>query len=90
MHIGTGISEYLASKASQVVDEILDACETISHMPARYSRLPRHEDSGLRRRVFGRYLIIFLIDNDEIQIVRILPGSMDIDAILFGDDGNAD
>jgi len=43
-------------------------------------------DSGIRRRVYGRYLIFYRIEEDTVQIVHILHGAMDYEAILFPKD----
>lgn len=81
--IGVQVSEYSPQRAARLVQEILDACESIADMPARYSRVPRFEHQKLRRRVFKGYVIAFKFDTKIVEVVRIVPGVMDIDKILF-------
>ncbi len=57
-------------------------------MPARYSRVPRFEHKELRRRVFKRYVIAFTFDTERVDIIRIVPGMMDIDKVLFDVDND--
>lgn len=54
-------------------------------MPERYPLLPRHRSSGIRRRVHGNYLIFYRVEGDIVEIVHILHGAMDYEAVLFPD-----
>ena len=55
-------------------------------MPERHPLLSRYEASGIRRRVFGHYLIFYRVDAQTVQILHILHGAMDYEAILFPED----
>ena len=52
-------------------------------MPERHPLLRRHQSIGIRRRVHGNYLIFYRIDADRVEILHILHGAMDYDAVLF-------
>lgn len=52
-------------------------------MPERCPLIPRHQSSGIRRRVYGSYLIFFRVSSDAIEILHILHGAMDYEQILF-------
>ena len=52
-------------------------------MPERHPLLPRYQRSGIRRRIYGRYLIFYRVEEDTVQIVHVLHGAMDYEAILF-------
>ena len=45
--------------------------------------MPRYEHHGIRRRVHGRYLIFYRINESQITVLHILNGAMDVEAILF-------
>jgi len=51
-----------------------------------HSKIPRFEHHDLRRKVFGRYLIVYRLDENTIKVVRIIHGARDYDAILFPDE----
>jgi plasmid stabilization system protein ParE len=51
--------------------------------PLAYPLVPRHEQSGIRRRVFRNYLIFYQLEVDIVQIVHILHGAQNYEAILF-------
>jgi toxin ParE1/3/4 len=45
--------------------------------------VPRHEHAGIRRRPYGDYLIFYRIGTDVIEVVHVLHGAQDYQAILF-------
>ena len=54
-------------------------------MPRAFSLVPRHEKYGIRRRVFGNYLIFYRIDAEQITVLHILHGAMDYASLPFPD-----
>ena len=54
--------------------------------PLAFPLVPRHEHGGIRRRVFGNYLIFYLVEADTVHIVHILHGAQDYEALLFPDE----
>jgi plasmid stabilization system protein ParE len=55
-------------------------------MPRRFPLVPGHESKGIRRRVFGNYLIFYRIREEIVEIIHILNGARDYEPILFPPD----
>ena len=85
-----GIGDYIAlenpARALSFVRELRRNCALLTAMPERHPLLPRYRNSGIRRRVYGRYLIFYRVEDDTVQIVHVLHGAMDYEAILFPED----
>jgi toxin ParE1/3/4 len=45
--------------------------------------VPRYEHLGIRRRLFGQFLIFNRIGSDAIEIIHILHGARDYESLLF-------
>lgn len=73
-------------RAVTFIRELRKDCAQLTSMPERHPLLSRYEASGIRRRVFGHYLIFYRVDAETVQILHILHGAMDYEAILFPDD----
>ena len=84
------IGDYIALenpvRALSFVRELRKDCALLTTMPERHPFLPRYQNSGIRRRVFGRYLIFYRIEGETVQILHVLHGAMDYEAILFPED----
>jgi plasmid stabilization system protein ParE len=46
--------------------------------------VPRYESFGIRRCVHGDYLIFYRLQQEQIELIHILQGARDIEALLFG------
>ncbi|HYM43182.1 MAG TPA: type II toxin-antitoxin system RelE/ParE family toxin [Steroidobacteraceae bacterium] len=66
-----------------VIQAILDHCETLATMPHRYPLVPRYEVWGLRRCVYGHYLIFYRTRDESVEVIHIVHGSRDYDSMLF-------
>ena len=55
-------------------------------MPHAYPLVARHGKRGLRRAVHGHYLILYRVTTDAVEIVRVLHGSQNIQAIFSPDE----
>jgi toxin ParE1/3/4 len=81
------IGDYIAlenpARAFSFVRELRKDCAQLTAMPERHPLLPRYQHSGIRRRIYGRYLIFYRVETDTVQILHILHGAMDYEAILF-------
>lgn len=55
-------------------------------MPEAFSFVPRFERRGVRRRVYGNYLIFYQVEEARLVILHVLHGARDYGAILFPDD----
>jgi toxin ParE1/3/4 len=86
-----GIADQLAQTSSRTALRFLDATEAaytrLAHAPGLggpYESAPPHL-AGLRIwpvTGFKNYLIIYQVGADEIEIVRVLHGARDLDALL--------
>ena len=75
------IAEDYPERADRFVDEIRSQCESLSETPMigreRSELLP-----GMRSFPFGRYLIFYRIAEESLQIVRVLSGYRDLEALF--------
>lgn len=85
-NIGDFIAEDNPRRAVSFVNELIEACERLADIPRGYPLVPRYEASGIRRRVFGEYLIFYRVAAEQIDVLHVLNGARDYDAILFPSD----
>jgi len=45
--------------------------------------VPRYEHTGIRRSLFGNYLIFYRVGDDRIEVIHILHGARDYEPLLF-------
>ena len=83
------ISDFLGASSSgrafTLIDELLDRCFSLSDMSRAYPLVPRYEQFGIRRRVYKDYLIFYRIHKSRIEVLHILHGARDYEALLFPD-----
>jgi toxin ParE1/3/4 len=72
------------TRALSFVEELLDRCLALADTPRAYPLVPRYERFGIRRCVHGRYLIFYRLQPEQIEVIHILQGARDIEAMLFG------
>lgn len=70
-------------RAVSFVAEIVDRCHGLADAPQGFPLVPRYERSGIRRRPYGAYLVFYRIEAERIEVLRILNGARDYEAILF-------
>ena len=77
----TYIAEDSPERADQFVEQIQEKCETLAETPMmgreRSELLP-----GMRSFPIGRYLIFYRIVEETLQVVRVLSGYRDLDALF--------
>lgn len=54
--------------------------------PLAFPLVPRYEHLGVRRLVYGNYLIFYRVDARNITVLHVLHGAMDYAAILSDDE----
>ena len=74
-------------RAVTLVREITRRCEKLANMPRAFPLVPRYENSGIRRRPYGSYLIFYRVGEERVEVLHILHGAQDYEAILFDQDG---
>jgi toxin ParE1/3/4 len=72
------------SRALSFVEELLDRCLALADTPRAYPLVPRYERFGIRRCVHGDHLIFYRLQPEQIEVIHILQGARDIEALLFG------
>lgn len=84
------IGDYIALEspacALNFIRELRKDCASLKDMPRRHPALSRYKATGIRRRVYGSYLISYRMEAQTVQILHILHGAMDYEAILFTED----
>jgi plasmid stabilization system protein ParE len=81
--IGDAIAQDNPARAITFVRELRLSCESLGEFPKAYPLVPRYEDSGVRRRVHGNYLIFYRIGMDTVDVLHVLHGAMDYGTLLF-------
>jgi toxin ParE1/3/4 len=72
------------TRAVSFVEELLDRCLALADTPRAYPLLPRYERFGIRRCVHGDHLIFYRLQPEQIEVIHVLQGARDIEAMLFG------
>jgi addiction module RelE/StbE family toxin len=72
------------NRAVSFVEELLDRCLALADTPRAYPLVPRYERFGIRRCVHGNYLIFYRLQPEQIEVIHVLKGARDIEALLFG------
>lgn len=81
--IGDWIAKDSPQRALSYVVELREACLKLGRTPRALPLVPRYEHSGIRRRVHGNYLIFYRIGERYVEIVHVLHGARDYEAVLF-------
>jgi toxin ParE1/3/4 len=83
--IGRHIKADNPKRAETFVAELEFRCHQLGAMPKAFALVPRHEASGVRRRPYLDYLIFYRIVADTVEVLHLLHGAQDYEAILFPD-----
>jgi plasmid stabilization system protein ParE len=81
--IGDAIAQHNPTRAVTFVHELRRKCEALALAPKRFALIPRYEHTNIRRVVYGNYLIFYRVNTESIEVIHILHGAMNFDAILF-------
>jgi toxin ParE1/3/4 len=84
--IGDHIAKSNPLRALSLVQELRGCCEDLADFPAASPLVPRYENSGVRRRVYGNYLIFYRVGTEVIDVLHVLHGAMDYERLLFSQD----
>ena len=82
-HIGDYIALDNPRRSVSFVSELLDRCRGLADMPRAFPLVPRYEHTGVRRRPYGEYLIFYRIGAESIDVLHVINGAMNYEAILF-------
>ena len=81
--IGDWIASGSPQRAISFVEELLLACRKIADAPLASQVLASRPESNIRRRPYRDYLIFYRLKDDAIEIVHVIHGARDYEAILF-------
>ena len=82
--IGSFIEAHNPELAVSYTQELLDRCEALAdNTPRAYLLVARYERFGIRRGVHGNYLIFYRLQQELIEVIHILQGVRDMEALLF-------
>lgn len=81
------IADFIAdSDPAHAVDTVLDlraACVALGDYPRRFPLVPRYFHLGVRRRVCGRYLVFYAVNDRSVDVLRIVHGASNYEKSLF-------
>lgn len=84
------IADFIATdspqRAETFVNELLDRCLQLGETPEAFQRVPRYEQHGIRRRIYRGYLIFYRLTSAGIEVLHVLHGARDYEALLFPDE----
>ena len=82
--IGEWIAADSTERARAFVLLLRTRCQQLAEMPRAFPLVPRYESSrGVRRRPVGDYLIFYRVAADRVDVVHVLHGARDYEALLF-------
>lgn len=81
--IGDFIALDNPARSLSFVLELREKCLGLADMPTAFPLVPRFEETGIRRRVHGNYLIFYRIGIDRIDVIHVLHGAMNYTEVLF-------
>jgi len=85
IEIGDYIAQDSPAQAKKFTAALRARAIEIGQAPKLYPLAPQFENRGIRRRVFGNYLIFYRIDDQYVTILDILNAARDIEARISDD-----
>ncbi|HEV7547793.1 MAG: toxin ParE1/3/4 [Rhodospirillaceae bacterium] len=86
--IGDWIAKDNPLRAASFVRELRDACLEIGPRSTAYQFVEHRRSDGIRRKVYGNYLIFYRVVSDAVEILHVLHGARDYAQILFDNDAS--
>lgn len=83
--IGDFIAQDNPLRADSFMAELAEKARELADFPKRFPVIPRYAKREVRRRTYGRYLIIYRVERDHVLVLRIMAGSRNYEALLFPD-----
>ena len=81
--IGDWIAKDSPRRALTFIQELRARCMALGKHPRAFPLVPRYETHGIRRRVYGNYLIFYRIEETQVTILHVLHGARDYEPLLF-------
>lgn len=70
-------------RAARFAAELIERCERLAQTPKGFPFLPGNENTGIRRRPYREYVILYRVGTDRIDVLHVLHGAQDDASILF-------
>ena len=70
------------STAVQFTEKIREQCRKLADLPGKMGRLRPELGENLRSFPYGNYVIFFMYNDDCLEIVTIIEGHRDIEAVF--------
>jgi toxin ParE1/3/4 len=83
--IGDWVAKDSPRRALTFIHELRTRCTGLGDHPEAFPLVPRYETHGIRRRVYGNYLIFYRAEETQVTILHILHGARDYEPLLFPD-----
>jgi toxin ParE1/3/4 len=83
--IGDWIAKDSPRRALTFIRELRTRCIALGEHPQAFPLVPRYEGYGIRRRVYGNYLIFYRIVDTQVTVLHVLHGARDYEPLLFPD-----
>lgn len=80
--IGDYIAQDNPKRAVSFVRELAASARQIGETPQGFALVPGYEDQGIRRKPYRAYSIFYWIVEGHVDVLHILHGAQDHDAIL--------
>lgn len=80
--IGGFIAQDNPRRARSFVKELAAKAHDVGRSPHGFQPVERYEALGIRRRPYGAYLIFYRVKDDHVEIIHILHGARDYEALL--------
>jgi plasmid stabilization system protein ParE len=84
--IGRSIRPHNPPRSETFVDELHHRCLALGDFPKSYALIDDPKSRGVRRAIHHNYLIFFHIVNTTVEVLHVLHGGRDYQALLFPDD----
>jgi len=65
-------------RAAELSDRLVELIEHLPEQPYAGSIVPEYERSDLRERFLFKYRVLYLIRENDVEVVRILHGARDL------------
>nr|WP_250811600.1 type II toxin-antitoxin system RelE/ParE family toxin [Neorhizobium tomejilense] len=63
--------------------ELREASRQLGNSPGAFAALSDYPESGIRRRPYGNYVILYRIGGATVEILHIFHGAQDYESVLF-------
>jgi plasmid stabilization system protein ParE len=80
--VWAGLARLSELAATNVTLRIVEACLSLSEFPLRHPVEERASGHESRRFNLDRYAIFYEVREEAVEIIRVLPGEMDLEQIL--------